>query len=76
MKVKYVPVASKYGNLTPGKIYDVINYTPSIIGRYEFIEILNDMGELDSYFQFYAGIPEFIDVTIEFRDETINEILK
>lgn len=70
-KVRYIPMNEDiYLYLTPGKVYDVIKN----IG--DFIIISNDNGVVDYYF-IYSGVKlEFIDVTIEIRNETINYIIE
>ncbi len=79
-KVKYVhsdPSVDEmfYDQLTDGKVYDVIRYDHEL--RYDdSVTILNDLGDRDTFFIYSnEGILEFIDVTTEYRDEVINNIL-
>ena len=70
-KVKFTPMSEDiYADVTPGKVYDVIKN----IG--DFILISNDNDVVDYYFIYSGDKLEFIDVTIEIRNETINYILE
>ncbi len=77
-KVKYEPSSNVvYIKLTKGKVYDVFNYICDPVNRNDdMITILNDEGVKDTFFIYSnEGILEFIDVTTEYRDEVINNIL-
>lgn len=64
------------GELTKGKIYDVIK--TKINNHFLVILVLNDLGEEKWYITKgpLSGKPYFIDVTSEYRDEVIDGILK
>lgn len=64
------------GELTKGKIYDVIK--TKFNKHYLTILILNDLGEEEWYITKgpLSRQPFFIDVTSEYRDEVIDGILK
>lgn len=74
-KVRYVPCGDlSYGELTIGKVYDVIHYS-----KYT-IRIIDDNNAWNVFFISSitptGSIDEFIDVTPEFRNELIDDILK
>lgn len=75
-KVKYIGNVFNYDNLTKGSVYDVIDYiSDGKKGNYDMIHIMVD-GEMD--FCYISDIdykPLFIDVTVEYRNGIIDEIL-
>lgn len=82
-KVKFIGDVQKYKtfNLTYGKVYDVIKYNRNVdndfIDKYDEIYIINNEGEDISHTfpvsDTYLNI--FQDVTSEYRNDIIDEIL-
>lgn len=77
-KVRYTPVGdSGFGRLTVWKIYDVVEYFTYDNFILDKVFIIDDRGELnDFYVNFDRHQKQFQDVTIECRNEAIDEILK
>lgn len=73
-------ICSLYFNITLGKVYDVIKYNYYNDLSIYTIEILDD-DNINKLFQFNVSngsgriVGVFEDATIEFRNETISEIL-
>lgn len=69
--------------LTVGKIYDVIEFTPMHQDIEDVVYIINDKGSKNSYYTRHilawennnVGDHIFIDITMEYRNELIDEIL-
>lgn len=77
MKVMYVKknAVGNTASLTDGKVYDVINFTQT--SSSDTITIVDDYGEIRKYFlSIFNHNKIFRNVTIEYRSEIINEILK
>lgn len=81
-KVKFNPnaIVQKYyipPNLTIGKVYDVISYNRNGNKEYDTLEIIDDNNVISSYYTLDAlGAEVFDDVTAEYRDGIIDEILE
>lgn len=77
-KVKYIPATHlAYSRLTIGKVYDVISYEYDLKLNCNIIYIRNDEGVTDWYFaSIHNDVSVFIDVTHEYRNDVINEILE
>ncbi len=86
-KVKYVPIGNElYKRLTVGKVYDVISFDTGSVPQYANVTIINDWGASETFFMYHRTIDidrfsnyinylQFIDVTIEHRDQVIIELL-
>ena len=76
-KVKFVGSKTNYRHLTINAVYDVIKYTPSEKEFWDSVTIMGYEGE-EHYHYMYDGDdrPVFINVTHEYRNEIINEILR
>ena len=74
-KVMYIRTEPNELPLTYGKIYDVIHYIPSVNGDAAYIQ--NDSGVGGFYYIYDPdGNASFKNADIEFRSQTIDEILK
>mgnify|MGYP001566120820 CR=1 FL=1 len=79
-RIRYIPSDLKsYSRLTPYKVYDVLCFSDVIHSNNipDSIVITNDDGEVEHFFTHSDDdVLEFIEVTIEFRNEVIDEILE
>lgn len=79
-KVRYTPTFNSliYFNLTPNKIYDVVEFISSTdsIGGYDCMKIINDVGNEEFCYVYGLRGVEFVDATKELRNEIIDNILK
>lgn len=73
---KIIFLATNYRNITGGNIYDVTGYIPNKFGVSDFnmITIIDDVGVERSLTLFNNNIL-FKDVTLEYRNIVIDEIL-
>lgn len=72
---KFKCVDNSYYYITPGKVYDVIEYIKRDMYS-DVIHILNDNDEMRNYVLYSPlGRKIFHEVTTEYRDKTIDEIL-
>lgn len=69
-KVRYLRGIS-YG-LTTNKVYDVIKYDKSD----DVVVVIDDFGKSQVWYMVYDNTVYFIDVTSEYRNSLINEILE
>ena len=67
-KVRYIGPSKN--NLTYGKVYDLMEYIKYTNSDSDLINILNDHDDSSVYYSKY-----FIDVTAEYRNNVIDEIL-
>lgn len=75
IKVKCIYIGRKHmeiGGLTLGKIYDVTHFEQDI----DTIHIIDDHGIPDAYYIESLGKTWFENVTSEYREAVINEILE
>lgn len=71
-KVIYYGDETFYQHLTNAKVYDVTWY--SLSDNYFKVKVINDDDKDTLYMSFYSN-PTFIDITSEYRNEVIDEIL-
>lgn len=72
-RLKYSPMAGlTYKRLTINKVYEVVNISKNV----NKVELINDENEPE-IFNIYLSdnYNDFIDVTAEFRDDIIDDIL-
>lgn len=72
IKVRYTQNRHLIAELTDGKIYEVIKYIPSSLGEsFDKVRLINDLGQTYNYYK----DNRFTEVTIEYRNKTIDDIL-
>lgn len=78
MKVKYTPlIIHEYDNISIDVIYDVYQYKKGDSKKTEEFYIMDNKGKKCWFTNFGLGsCYDFTDVTTEYRNDTIDEILK
>lgn len=78
-KVKYIPTDFlSFKSLTPGKVYDVINYYKGENINYDKVDVVNDLGNISCYYVYSSDNITCIleDITSEYRNDIIDGILE